>query len=339
MIPFAMESFDWLAILKHTSRSFVVGIQALRAPLDERVGLSYLLCRLLDTYEDSTQVDLGVRRAGLILCRDLLARMSAGAESDELERQIGGWVQINQLQGATWHGLDQWERVLLDQGPALWGMIFQFPREDRIAIGRSVGIMADGMLIELESQAQGHPRPRSMTQVDRYCFFVAGTVGLLLNHLFGSAIGGTATQELSEPDAVSFGKLLQLVNITKDFHQDWNEGRCFWPGIEAPSEAAAPTAAHLSRSFDELKSLFQKHLKPAEHYLAQIREAGGARSDIYFFCAFPFRMALLTMELAERASDWLENSSVVLKIPRERTERLMAELTRECAELEGAAAT
>ncbi len=338
MIAFAMESFDWLAILKHTSRSFVVGIQALRAPLDERVGLSYLLCRLLDTYEDSTYVDLAVRRSGLILCRDILARMSAGAEAPELEEQTRNWASVNQLTDSTWKGLDPWERKLLDHGPELLGMIFRFPRKDRVAVGRSVGTMADGMLIELESQAQGLAPTRSMNQVDRYCFFVAGTVGLLLNHLFGEAIGGDVGMKLSESDAVSFGKLLQLVNITKDFHQDWNEGRCFWPGIEAPGTAPAPSLANLSRSFNELRSLFHQHRKPAEHYLNQIREAGVDRSDIYFFCAFPFRIACLTMELAERASDWLENSSTVLKIPRERTERVMAELTQECAELEAAAA-
>ena len=40
-------------LLTRTSRSFSLGIAGLREPLRARVRLGYLLCRVLDTYEDS----------------------------------------------------------------------------------------------------------------------------------------------------------------------------------------------------------------------------------------------------------------------------------------------
>jgi len=324
--------FDWLELLRNTSRSFVVGIQALRSPLDERVGLSYLLCRLLDTYEDSTQVPAEIRRAGMRRSHALLEGMKDPAFDPA--PLLSDWSAIQKLGDPIWNGVNPWELKILDQAPALWTRIYRFPIEDRRAIARAVGLMLEGMLVEIEHGAS----TRTRSQVDKYCFYVAGTVGILLNHLFQGALGTKAERELMEEDAVSFGKALQLVNIIKDFHQDWREGRCFWPGIEPPSEKTiSPSVQKLRTSFAELRQLFQDHRVPAERYLERIRAHAVSRPDIYFFCAFPFRVACLTFDLATRASDWLENPASVLKIPRELTERVISELGSECDALEAPA--
>lgn len=327
-------TFDWVNLLRHTSRSFVVGIQALESPLDEKVGVSYLLCRLLDTYEDSTDVQIRIRRAALIRNREILSAFEGGSDVSELEPLLSHWDTTHDFTGGHWKGINPWELQILESGPMLWKKLFAFPAEDRRAIGRAVGDMADGMIQELNREDQGDvSHGRTPAQVDSYCYYVAGTVGLLLNHLFSSALG--ARVKLEDTEAISFGKLLQLVNITKDFHKDWKEGRCFWPGIDPPAaKHPAPSVAKLKESFAELLQLFHENLEPTRRYLERIKTAGASsRMDIYFFCAFPYRIALHTMDLAKQSTTWLENPEQVLKIPRELTESVISELSQECGQL------
>ena len=146
-------------------------------------------------------------------------------------------------------------------------------------------------------------------------------MGLLLNDLFSEALA----TKLDEADAVAFGKLLQLVNVTRDFHGDWAEGRCFWPGLAYRPGQPAPAPDLLRPAFERIHRLFTGYRDRAADYLARLRTAGTQRPDIVFFCAFPLAVAVETMALARAGDDWLAGPAP-LKLPRARVEALMAEL-------------
>lgn len=319
--------FNWLEILTHTSRSFAVGIQALAAPLDHKVGLCYLLCRLLDTYEDSTEVSAELR----VHCleRSIALLKAIADEKPRLEPLLSDWDSFHQID-ALWMDQDPWEVRLLKEAPLLWKSIEQFPHEDRKAVSRCVLMMAEGMIEEIKDrQEPANVPPRTLQNTDQYCFYVAGTVGLLLSYFFKAEFAKKdAAVDLNDEISIGFGKALQLVNISKDFYDDWGKGRCYWPGIYPPKSKndVPPKVDLLEEKFSQMVGLFDKNLAHAEIYMKEIGRLRKLRPDIYFFCAFPLEMAKLTMNLAKEGRAWLRDRDQKLKIPREATENLAAEL-------------
>ena len=305
---------DWMELLRHTSRSFVVGIEALEPPLRDQVGQAYLLCRLLDTFEDATGVPVAWRANGLDQSRRLLEQLAAG---QPLERELVDWKRVHRLEDPEWESIPRWERQLLNDGPELWKLLTTHPVEVRRSIRRAVTPMIDGMEGELRRPAGD--AGRSTEELDRYCFHVAGTVGLLLNDLFAGAL----QRLLSEEDAVAFGKLLQLVNVTRDFSGDWAEGRCYWPGLGSRA-GRRPNLDERRRSFSEIVALYQRYRPAAHRYLEQLGPPG-RRPEIWLFCAFPLKVAEATMELALADDDWMERE-LPLKLPRREVEQILATL-------------
>jgi farnesyl-diphosphate farnesyltransferase len=84
----------------------------------------------------------------------------------------------------------------------------------------------------------------SMADLDRYCYYIAGTVGYLLTDLFflhSSHIGQERFYEL-QADAEAFGLGLQKVNIVKDLADDVRRGWCFIPTDCLNAAAITPEA-------------------------------------------------------------------------------------------------
>ena len=92
--------------------------------------------------------------------------------------------------------------------------------------------MAIGMKKYVQSAVAVQPRfLTTMTELDEYTYYVAGTVGHLLTGLFAQYsrnITPGITNKLHTFSA-SFGKGLQLVNIIRDLPKDWRDGRSYLP--------------------------------------------------------------------------------------------------------------
>ena len=48
-------------MLPLVSRTFAIGLEALAKPLTTQIGVGYLICRILDTLEDTNQADTNMR--------------------------------------------------------------------------------------------------------------------------------------------------------------------------------------------------------------------------------------------------------------------------------------
>jgi len=63
-------------------------------------------------------------------------------------------------------------------------------------------------------------------ELDRYCYQVAGTVGLMMMRVFG------LEDEEAEPRALDLGRGMQLTNILRDVAEDATAGRIYLPATE-----------------------------------------------------------------------------------------------------------
>ena len=137
---------------------------------------------------------------------------------------------------------------------------------------------------------------------DLYCHYVAGLVGEGLSRLF--AASGKEEDWLSEQLTLSnsMGLMLQKTNILRDFREDVNEGRLFWPreiwgsyGFDDPKEMYKPEreqdalwALSANRCAMTLDTL--QHATDSLDYLTLLRN-----QTVFNFCAIPQTMALATL--------------------------------------------
>src|SRR5260370_18699001 len=196
--------------LDAVSRSFALCIPQLDSPFRERVALSYLLLRVLDTVEDAPFQDRQLQQRQFETFRRFLRMPPARAQVDVFRASFLGQIT-------------EGERNLLADTQAFLEDAHQLPAGARDVIFGAVDRMAQGM-----AAYQLRPAPLrllDLEDVTRYCCIVAGLVGELLTRLW--ALGGEAPPRMIF--AYRFGLFLQKVNILKDQAEDEMAGRFLVP--------------------------------------------------------------------------------------------------------------
>jgi len=304
------------AILPRVSRTFALGIRLLPAGLEEAVRVSYLLCRIADTIEDSADLAPDRQDALLEVFRRCLDAPDADAaplvaafpspRSDE-ERLVRECERVLRI----FHGLSP---------------------EERDAVRPWVQEMASGMAEFAQRRGAQVGRLTalaSVAELDRYCYYVAGTVGHLLTGLFRIHHGeiAPARVERLEALATSFGLGLQLTNIIKDVADDRRRGWSFVPrdlcevaGVR-PDELQDPSRG--SEAHQVMQTLIAKaktHLRDALTYCTTLPAAA---YRIRIFCLTSLYFAVRTLRLAERDPRLLDPEHKV-KITRAEVYRTVA---------------
>lgn len=89
--------------------------------------------------------------------------------------------------------------------------------------------------------------------LERYCYLVAGVVGLIMCRVFA------VRDPAAERHAVAMGNAMQLTNILRDVKEDWQRGRCYLPeddlarfGVGEGDLAAMSDGAPVTEPFRQL---------------------------------------------------------------------------------------
>ncbi len=110
-------------------------------------------------------------------------------------------------------------------------------------------------------------RPRSEDDLYRYCFHVAGAVGVMMAVVMGVRANDAATLDR----ACDLGLAFQLANIARDLNEDDAAGRCYLPQ-EWLSDMDIPPGQTLSPHYrDRLASLAKRLCDASEQYEASAR--------------------------------------------------------------------
>src|SRR5262249_25064627 len=157
--------------LAEVSRSFSRPIAMLPRHLEIAVTLGYLLCRIADTIEDHPAVPKESREPLFNCFLDLLHARR------EPEALVSPFLQIR--------GADA-ELVLARNMPVVMRVFRAQPEATQASSIRWISEMARGMALyaHREPGADGIVALYTQSDLERYCYFVAGTVGHLLTDLF-----------------------------------------------------------------------------------------------------------------------------------------------------------
>jgi farnesyl-diphosphate farnesyltransferase len=263
-------------ILPAVSRSFAMVIRWLPRGLDDAVMVSYLLCRIADTLEDSVRNVAEKRRQ--------LAKFADTLDSGTPEIPLDAFP-------ATYLGLMTQTGDVLASYRAL-------PEHARKVIKARVGEMCEGM-----SKWADRPIVTFKDQ-NEYCYYVAGLVGLMLTDLFHSyGHVSDADKATLTPLAVDFGLALQKVNILRDLREDLTEDRCYWPSEvmarHGVSEKTILKPEHVAASLAVMEEMVDEHWKYLETALRYLTLLPMSQFRLRIFCAIPLFMAVATVRRCE----------------------------------------
>ncbi len=304
-------------MLPKVSRTFAICIRLLPRDLEHPVLVAYLLCRIADTIEDSTTLTATEQDqlfAHFSSCLD-----EGGPDAGPLREAFAGG------------GTD--EELLAREADKVLREFRGLPSGQRDAVRPWVQEMCAGMT-EFARRAEDTPGAHlealgTVEELDRYCYYVAGTVGHLLTELF-ALHGGTAGTErhdrLRELSA-SFGLGLQLTNIIKDVADDRARGWSFVPRQLCEVAGIRPEDLQDERFSEAGRSVMlllinkaKGHLDDALEYTTTLPRA---EYGIRLFCLTSLYFAVRTLHLAERDRRLLDPHNKV-KITRGQVYRTIA---------------
>jgi farnesyl-diphosphate farnesyltransferase len=273
-------------ILPHVSRTFALTIPQLPPALRLGVTNAYLMCRIADTIEDQTVSSAAVR---LGLLHRFVAVLRGREEASQLARDLVPRLAEHTLPA---------ERELILNMDRIVRVSGELAPPQRLAIERCVAVMCEGMhKFQCVASLAGVAR---MSDLDDYCYYVAGVVGEMLTQLFCAYAPAIERQRDGlEGLSVSFAQGLQMTNILKDVWEDRERGACWLPqevfsrhGVELATLQPGQPSPGFNAGMHELVGVAHAHLRNALSFTLLIP---GAEVGIRRFCLWAIGLAVLTL--------------------------------------------
>ncbi len=288
-------------ILPHVSRTFALTIPQLPAGLRTPVTSAYLLCRIADTIEDETAPTAA---ATLVLLQRFVAVVCGTENATLLVKDLLPQLSERTLPAERDLALNMERVVQVTAG---------FSEQQRSAIQRCVAVMCGGMH-HFQRTASLRGLPRS-TDLNDYCYYVAGVVGQMLTELFCEYSARINRQRGALQDlAVSFAQGLQMTNILKDVWEDRARGACWLPqevfsqhGIDLAELSPGHQDARFDAGMHELVGVAHAHLRNALEFTLLIP---GAEAGIRRFCLWAIGLAVLTLQRIDRTPGFTSGAQV-----------------------------
>jgi len=261
-------------ILKRVSRSFTLVIMELDDELRDPICIFYLVLRGLDTVEDDTSVP-AEQRVPLLL--DFYRKLEQPGYT------LRGF-------GDSPHYIELLERFNL-----VLEVYAGLKPKYRAVISDITRRMGEGMAEHIRDV-----ECNTIQDYDLYCHYVAGLVGVGLSRMFSESGRESATVARREDLSNSMGLFLQKTNIIRDYLEDMNDARTFWP--REIWSRFVPDGGHLS-DFTHLENRDRataclnamvtdalKHVPDCIEYMSNIRNP-----HVFNFVALPQVMAIGTL--------------------------------------------
>ena len=278
-------------ILPHVSRTFALTIPQLPPALRTAVTSAYLLCRIADTIEDEPALPPAETLAYLQRFKEAL---SGSAEPAQLAKDLGTRLSERTLPA---------ERDLVFNMESVIRVTHALDERPRAAIQRCVELMCYGMP-HFQRGASVRGLARS-SDLDDYCYYVAGVVGEMLTELFCDYSAEIAGRRAALHSlAASFAQGLQMTNILKDVWEDRSRGACWLPqevfvrhGVDLARVSADHYDARFGAGMSELLGVAHAHLRNALAFTLLIP---GKETGIRRFCLWAIGLAVLTLRKIHR---------------------------------------
>jgi farnesyl-diphosphate farnesyltransferase len=205
---------EWLKAneesLINQSRSFSIPILKLDERFRTPIMVEYNLNKTIDTIEDSTDLQADEK---IQLIKTFQHYLEEGRLSTEVQERM---LEVT----------PQEEAFVFKNYQATINLYSTLSDDEKSLANKWTGEMAQGMCAFLKKPIN------TSADLNEYCYYVAGTVGLYLTNLL-KLKGSNITDEIFENlaiNSVSFGLFQQKLNIIRDYEEDKiTKKKSFWP--------------------------------------------------------------------------------------------------------------
>jgi farnesyl-diphosphate farnesyltransferase len=256
--------------LDKVSRSFAAVIRQLPEEIGDVVCLFYLILRALDSIEDDMN-----------LTRDLKIKLLREFHTKNYQQ---GWKISNV-------GDKEEYRDLLANYDKVVATFLVLEVKYQEIITDICQKMGAGMADFVDSDVT------ILKDYNLYCHYVAGLVGIGLSDIFAASEIEDMELESKEELSNSMGLFLQKTNIVRDYKEDLDENRIFWPeeiwaqyGAKFEDFSLNPEKLE---SISCLNHMVNDALSHATDCLAYLKILRNER--VFRFCAIPQVMAIATL--------------------------------------------
>ena len=304
------------SILVGVSRTFALTIPQLREKLYPLVANAYLLCRIADTIEDDGKLPFAEKHYYYKEFIDVIDRKK---DASQFAHTVCPRLS-DQMTDA--------EKDLMKNTPRVINITHSFTPKQQLFLKKCIIIMSRGM--EKFQEGSYKEGLKDLSELDSYCYYVAGVVGEMLTELFCDY-----SQEINKNRShllklgISFGQGLQMTNILKDIWDDKKRGYCWLPqtifnhnGFELKSLSPLHRDKTFKQGLKYLISITHGHLRNALTYTLAIPPY---ETGIRKFCLFALGMAVLTINKLNSHLDFTESAQV--KISRRSVKATIAATT------------
>ncbi|CAG8640272.1 2804_t:CDS:2, partial [Dentiscutata heterogama] len=218
------------------------------------------------------------------------------------------------------------DRQLLVEFDIVIDEFLSLRKEFRDIIADIAKEMGNGMADYAKNAAHNKYGVQNNEEFDKYCYYVAGLVGVGLTRLFAES--GLESPELVKDTELSIhmGLFLQKTNIIRDYLEDLLDGRKFWPKeiwsnyVEDFSDLKE--SGNETEALNCLSAIILNALHHAPECLDYLNKLHNR--SVFSFCAIPQVMAIATLALMFRNYDTFQK---VVKIRRGESIKLILKCT------------
>jgi farnesyl-diphosphate farnesyltransferase len=257
-------------LLRRVSRSFYITLRVLPRAVRPQLSLAYLLARATDTVADTDAVAVDKRQQVL---SDMRLSIQAVCSRQKLSvPDLSEFLRTDNHASSVKTAKDDAELALLKNFGTLLDALSEFSEADREKIRSALETITRGQQRDIQRFSASCERLNALAtdeELDTYTYEVAGCVGefwtqLCLAHVFPR---DSIDEKRLMPDAVRFGKGLQLVNILRDLPEDLRQGRCYIPERSLYRFGLTPTNLLNPESMRRFRPLYDGYLELAEEHL------------------------------------------------------------------------
>jgi farnesyl-diphosphate farnesyltransferase len=211
---------DIQTLLKGTSRSLYLSVQALPQKMKSAFAIAYLLCRYADTIAD-TDLMPSDRRIHWITRFPSLVKEQNPAEEKQLASEISGKTE------------NPYEAELVRQLFPCLEVFNSLPDSQKPFILEVVQAVCEGMKLDLSffqpNKKTALKAFETEEQLKYYCRLMGGKPGRFWSQLIYHTSAIQATEDDFYKLGEQIGDSLQIVNILRDLPKDLQNGRCYFP--------------------------------------------------------------------------------------------------------------
>jgi phytoene synthase len=190
------------AVCKEHAKSFYFASFFLPKHKRNAAYAVYAFCRMIDDAIDQDDASIESTGRSSCGCGGVDARLSLFR--DRLDEIYSGTLELpnSEFRSQTQHALFAFSKTVER---------YEIPKQHFVDL-------AEGCRMDLTIQ-----RYATWNSLEKYCYHVAGVVGLIMSCVFGLRHSEAGEQ------AIAMGNAMQLTNILRDLREDWLRGRIYLP--------------------------------------------------------------------------------------------------------------